>query len=489
MHGDQMGRRSERDVFVELEVMYALNKIRRITPDGKTEWDTVKLRSYNGKLVGPTIEACPGDTLNITLHNSLPPDPHPKPPPDKPNSPHGFNITNLHYHGMHVSPAGNADNMMIEVQPGQMFQYEVKIPSDHPAGLYFYHAHKHGSITLQLGSGLAGPLIIRGDIDRVDGVKEAREKLLVFQQIPYALMDDPTMPGQKANMVESYAQFVADSWVKSGRHFTINGEVEPTFELNPGEVQRWRFLHAGVNEGLRVRLVRREGTTEVPIPQFQIAHDGITTGRLEQVDETELHPAYRVDVMVRASDAAGKPLPPGTYWLVDELAASPATHVLARVEVKGRPVQMKLPREKDLACLAPFKPIEDHEITGQQQAIFSVDTSTQPPRFLINGVAFDPNAPPRQLMLGAVEEWTVSSTNFDHPFHIHVNPFQVKTADGKILWKDTFMVRQGQTVKLRTRYERYIGMFMVHCHILGHEDLGMAEMMEIVLSGDGHGMH
>ncbi|WP_245919788.1 multicopper oxidase family protein [Melittangium boletus] len=490
MHGPHGVRRCEQDVFVALMVEYALNQIRRLHPDGTTAgWDTVKLRSYNGRLLGPTIEARPGDTLNIMLHNMLPPDPNPAPPPGMPNRPHGFNLTNLHFHGMHVSPSGNADNMMVEVGPGQMFEYEVKIPIDHPAGTYWYHAHKHGSITLQLGSGLSGALIVRGDIDRVEGIREAREEILVLHQIPYDLKDDPTQPGQKANMVEDYTQFNPGNWVRLQRHFTINGEVVPTFELRPGEVQRWRFIHAGVNEGVRLRLVRRQGSTEVPLPHFQIAHDGITSGRLEQVDETELHPAYREDVMVRASDAAGRPLSPGTYWLVDELAATPATHVLARVEVKGPPVHMRLPRESDLARLAPFKPIEDHEITGQQQSVFSV-LNTQPPQFLINGKAFDPNAPPRQLPLGAVEEWTVSSLNLDHPFHIHVNPFQL-TVDGKLVWRDTLMVRQGETVKLRTRYERYIGMFMAHCHILAHEDLGMAEMMEIVMPGadSGHGGH
>jgi FtsP/CotA-like multicopper oxidase with cupredoxin domain len=104
-----------------------------------------------------------------------------------------------------------------------------------------------------------------------------------------------------------------------------------------------------------------------------------------------------------------------------------------------------------------------------------------------NGKAYDPNDPPRTLKLGVVEEWTVTSIQASHPFHVHVNAFQVmeKGADGKLHpgdWKDTVMVKQGDANKLvvRTRYEDFDGAFVLHCHILDHEDQGMMEGVEIV---------
>lgn len=480
---------SPRDLFIHFELDYATHRICRSVQDGKCkQWDEVKLRSYNGKRHGPLIEAVPGDTLNITLENHLPP--HPASDGDHSTTePHGFNTTNLHFHGLHVSPTGNSDNVMVALTPGHRFEYEVKIPMDHPAGTYWYHAHKHGSATLQLASGLAGPLIIRGDIDKVDAIDDAEEQVILFQQIPYQLTEDPTHPGQQAFMVESYDLFKVGVWQTLGRRFTLNGIVEPTYEMCPGEVQRWRFIHGGIREMLQLRLVRRTGTQEFPLTQFQIAHDGITTGRIDAVTMTELHPGYRVDAMVRATEADGTPLPPGTYYLVDDNVPAPAPgHTLARVVVKGQKKKMRLPTEKELAPLAPFKPIQDAEITGQQQAVFSIDTSVTPPRFLINGKEFDPHSV-RKLPLDAVQEWTVTSQNFNHPFHIHVNPFQLTTPDGKILWKDTLMVRSGQTFKLRTRYARYLGQFMMHCHIVEHGDLGMAEVLEVVPHTQSHGGH
>jgi FtsP/CotA-like multicopper oxidase with cupredoxin domain len=76
-----------------------------------------------------------------------------------------------------------------------------------------------------------------------------------------------------------------------------------------------------------------------------------------------------------------------------------------------------------------------------------------------------------------------------HPFHIHVNPFQVVESSDPALetgvFKDTVPIppvqENGQNgyVVIRSRFERYIGRFVLHCHILGHEDAGMMLLVEI----------
>ena len=473
------------DVYQNLVVRYATNNICKLRDESRcVEWDAVKLRSYNGGLVGPTIEVRAGDTLHVFLDNQLPVEQQP-PPPD-PNIPHGFNTTNLHTHGLHVSPAGNSDNVLLSIAPQQKFEYEIKVPADHPAGTYWYHAHKHGSTAIQVASGMAGPLIVRGDIDEVPAIKAAREQIFVFLQIPYVLTNDPTEPGTQANMVEDFRVFIPGRWEQSGRRTLINGEFVPTFKMRQGEVQRWRFIDTGSLETVRLKLVRESDPQSV-VPQYQIAHDGITTGRLDQVEESEMFPGYRVDVLVKAGNKQE------TYLLLDEasppersLSGQPETRkVLARVVVEGRGPPMQLPEPKELAELVPLQPIADDELSGMQMAHFDLDLSFTPPKFLINGKQFDPHAPPRRLELGAAEEWMVSSSPLlGHPFHIHVNPFQVMLGNGKDVWKDTLFVGRGESFRLRTRYERYIGKFVMHCHILDHGDLGMMELEEIVLPGD-----
>jgi FtsP/CotA-like multicopper oxidase with cupredoxin domain len=82
-----------------------------------------------------------------------------------------------------------------------------------------------------------------------------------------------------------------------------------------------------------------------------------------------------------------------------------------------------------------------------------------------------------------------------HVFHIHVNPFQVTRADpqgkNEVVWKDTVLVPAGKTINIFTRYLDYIGKFVMHCHILDHEDLGMMELVEVVGEEPlpGHGGH
>ncbi len=87
--------------------------------------------TYNGLLPGPVLEVNAGDDVKIQLHNRL-------------NQP-----TNLHYHGLHVSPEGNADNVFLSVQPGASQSYSFQIPDDHPAGLFYYHPHHHGTVSDQ----------------------------------------------------------------------------------------------------------------------------------------------------------------------------------------------------------------------------------------------------------------------------------------------------------------------------------------------------
>src|SRR5262249_54872784 len=150
--------------------------------------DKVFLRNYNGKLVGPTLHVRPGDTLRITLKNEL----DPETDTGALDTMHGFNTTNLHTHGLNVSPSGDSDNVLREVGPGKTASYVIKIPANHPAGTFWYHAHKHGSVAGQVGSGMAGALIIAGGQDNVPEIAAAADRVLVLQQIPYFIPQGAT---------------------------------------------------------------------------------------------------------------------------------------------------------------------------------------------------------------------------------------------------------------------------------------------------------
>jgi FtsP/CotA-like multicopper oxidase with cupredoxin domain len=96
----------------------------------------VKTYTFDGVVPGYTWEVRPGDTLKVHLRNRLPKLP---PMPMRMDRPHQWTNMNLHIHGLHVSPAGDEDNVFIDIPPGEDHQYEIHVPADHPAGSFWYH--------------------------------------------------------------------------------------------------------------------------------------------------------------------------------------------------------------------------------------------------------------------------------------------------------------------------------------------------------------
>ena len=205
------------------------------------------------------------------------------------NVPHGSHTTNLHTHGLHVDPGFNtngtvSDNTFLRVLPrgdaparvasatgcGALapherlaeaeYEYQLGTSSGsgdttssvlpHPPGTHWYHPHAHGSTHDQVASGLAGFLIIEGDVDdainramtgsdRPDpcvktGPYDYRERLMMIQRVEVFSVDSDAGPRRgQARIAPPTA---------------INGGFSPTVMfLRPGAVERWRVLNASVD--------------------------------------------------------------------------------------------------------------------------------------------------------------------------------------------------------------------------------------------------
>jgi FtsP/CotA-like multicopper oxidase with cupredoxin domain len=478
----------------------------------------VTLRTYNGQLVGPTLRMRAGDVMNIKLNNKL--------PVETPNQvftqyqqeaknahlstfPGSFNTTNLHTHGLHVSPVGNSDNVLLAIAPQSNFAYEIKVPRSHPSGSFWYHAHTHGSTSIQVGSGMAGALVIDDDEGKIPTTLAAankNEKVMVFQTTLYnekgelnditALFPDPTNKEKKLDceQIKKQAQM---TWACSKRRITINGQIVPKIKMRPGEVQRWRMIDTAFRENIDVVL---EGHA-----LHEIALDGLYLGRIDTWPAgtpVALAPGYRSDVLVKAS------LKPGVYRLFDKSstvatalrAVAEPENLLAEVIIEGEPIDMKLPTSKEMAALAPFgNTVLQPAAVGVQRVQFEIygDVNADPkklkPYFAVNNAEFNPHES-RKVALGATDVWQVKAVGAPHVFHIHVNPFQFQRTgpDGKVnwVWKDTLLIQADKDpVSLYTTYSDYIGKFVMHCHILDHEDLGMMQVVEVVDQASGVARH
>jgi FtsP/CotA-like multicopper oxidase with cupredoxin domain len=420
----------------------------------------LSLRTYEGAIPGPTLRVQPGDVLRVTLINDLPPNRAEM--PLNTDLPHHFNTTNVHVHGLHVSPSGNADNVLRSMEPGQSYEIEIAVPDDHPSGTYWYHPHHHGSADVQISSGMAGALIVEGDFTSVAEIENAAERVLILNEVMFDYL----------GAIETYDTI----WPEAAPRFiSINGQREPIIRLRPGEVQRWRIVQAAHESNLRLAL-----DDHLLHP---IACDGIPRSRMEELESMVVAPGQRADVLVRAGA-------PGAYKLQaianDQGYPSP-TGALAHVVVEGEPLTMSLP-----ATLPdpPLAPIGDDEITGARTITFTAIEPEVPAAatyqefaFLIDGRRFDPDRVDHSIPVGAVEEWTVVNDHHDdHVFHIHTNPFQVMAINGEPvsepLWRDTVIVPREGSLTFRSRFLDFTGKTVLHCHMMNHEELGMMQLIE-----------
>jgi hypothetical protein len=118
---------------------------------------------------GPTISLKPGDNLTLTVVNNLGPESSTH--THVHNTIHSPNTTNVHTHGLHISAL--VDNVFLSAAPGETLIYKYEIRSDHAPGLHWYHAHFHGSSTLQIMSGMVGALVIESVSGGVANIPES----------------------------------------------------------------------------------------------------------------------------------------------------------------------------------------------------------------------------------------------------------------------------------------------------------------------------
>ncbi len=448
-------------------------------------------------------------------------------PVDPMNNPNHFNTTNLHVHGIQTIPhiydpvgTSNPTAEMIAIEPGQRFTYNFPIPDDHPSGLFWYHPHHHGATDVQVSGGMAGLIVVPGPIDHVPEIAAAREVFMVVQ----SLQVNPAASGSGYEY-EPVAYSTGPNAYTGGTAFTmmtVNGEgvlwmnnntgvntplTLPVFTMQPGEVIRLRLLN-GTNglylplllPGMQCYLIAFDGVNlSAPVPaNFNFAGT-VTQFNINAPGTNVLgtSPGNRIELLIQA------PSTPGTYTMSvapqNGIEFPLAAFNLAQFVVSGTPVQMAIP--KTLPAQPRETPIADSEIVARRTITFH-ESVTQPAGFdtlltgfypYFNDALFDEMAINYNVTLGSAEEWTiVNGTTCGHPFHIHVNSFQLMEIngvplDGPEIW-DTFMVPPAQTtyppnvfdgltpagsIKIRIRFKEWTGKSVFHCHILNHEDTGM----------------
>ena len=430
------------------------------------------------------------------------------------NNPHSFNTTNLHVHGIQTIPhlfeplgTSNPSSMMIGIEPGKTFEYAFPIPADHPSGLFWYHPHHHGSTDVQISGGMAGLIVMRGPIDAVPEIAAAREILMAIQTVqvnpstanpgtydyePVAYQPPPPA-GDGYTLGPAFAFVTVNGRLVSlndGNTNTWTPSAPPSYALQPGEVVRLRILN-GTNflilpltiPGFEVFVIGLDGiNTPAPQPVERQAPLGTLVSAATMNDGANilLSPGGRAELLVRA------PREPGSHALA-ALATSDVSFmpfpqiVLANFLVAGTPARMGIPTTLPLPT-REYPLIADNEIVRRRTLTFAENSPATDvligTDFWIDGKLYDEMRIDARARLGTAEEWTIVNTSSEsHPFHIHVNSFQVVSIDDAPLAKpalvDTVLIPPNGKVVFRSRFKEFAGKSVYHCHIIPHEDTGM----------------
>jgi FtsP/CotA-like multicopper oxidase with cupredoxin domain len=461
----------------------------RFSLSGRPVWG----ESYGRSFVAPTLRFAPGQHVRLVLGNRLP------------------MATDLHFHGLHVSPSGAADNPFVTVSPGHSFTYRLNIPADHPQGTFWYHDHQmamprdpgamaempgHRSmggrqagnlppasaglstsdLENQTMSGLTGTVLIGDDRTLLPpALRHVTSHILALKDVQ---LDD------RGHIVQTTTTASINSNSPTVR--LVNGQLRPVLSMRPGETQLWRLANEGADIFYRLHLDRSRFTV--------VGEDGDPVTRLRPASTLLLPPGKRYDVLVTAGPR------PGAIWL-RTLAYSngpqgdsyPQARLL-RLRIAGR-------RQAPQVMPAGAMPTAAGSLAGAHVArkrtvVLSEDSTAT--KLYINSAQF---SMARSIfstpgIVNTVEQWTVLNTSGEvHPFHIHTNHFQVMSINGVPQpyqgTQDTVPIpyQRGSVpgrVVLRIRLARFTGKWMFHCHIAAHEDNGMMSYLNVVALGKQH---
>ena len=434
-----------------------------ITSDGKNSF------YFNGQANAPTLRLSPGDQLKITYVNDLP-----SHPPEKCLAGPCVNMTNLHFHGLTVSPDAPQDDVLtMSAMPGRTLHYTVSIPKNHPPGLYWYHTHSHGESYRQVLDGMSGAIVIEGIESYIPALAEIPERVLVVRG---RSIENDALSVDLQHRVDLGSDACGGEREQSKELMTVNGFLRPEMELGPGERQFWRIVNASADryvdlelEGQLFEIVAMDG---MPIARHDRDH------RTRIANHVLLPPAGRLEAIVTGPPSGGpRRLISHCVDTGPEGDPNPAM-VLADI------VPRSTAESPGKAAESPLKPeFQTLDLAAEEKApprftvVFTEDTNG----FYINDKKFASDAAPIvRAKVGSFQHWrVVNATREQHPMHIHQVHFLAYAENDKPIanpvWLDTVNVPYGGNVDVIMDFTDPVirGMSVFHCHLLNHEDKGM----------------
>ncbi|MFC6883297.1 MULTISPECIES: multicopper oxidase family protein [Actinomadura] len=391
--------------------------------------------AYDGSFPGPTIRALKGRRVVVRQSNDLDMD------------------VSTHLHGGHVSP-GDDGHPAFPVAPGDARDYTY--PNAQPAATLWYHDHVHHMEAEMVFRGLSGLYVIDDPMEWALG-------------LPNGAYDVPIV--MRDIHLDDAGQIVWEMGDFQNRNtILVNGRTQPYFEVAARKYRlrlvngsNMRFFNLSLSNGGDLTVIGGDGGL-LPAPQT--------------VKSVQLSAGERADVVVDFGAYE-----PGTrIVLTNAFGTDAATREIMRFDV-GSPVR---DRSRVPDRLGRTLALPDADVTRDVVMDFNPATN----EWTMDGRAFDMNRVDIKIKRGQTEIWRVKSDSthlpVPHNIHLHGTHFEVLDRDGRPPAphetgpKDTVAVMAGSTVRIKVRYDRYLGRYLYHCHLLDHSAMGMMAQAEIV---------
>jgi blue copper oxidase len=438
--------------------------------------------------LGPTIRVSQGQQVRIRFRNRLP-DP-----------------SIVHWHGLDVPEAADG-HPRLAIDGGRDYVYDFQVTNR--AGTYWYHPHPHMQTGPQVYSGLAGLFIVSDAEERAVGLPQGPQELV-------AVIQDRRFDASN-QLVYSTSMMDLETGMLGDR-VLINGLPSPQWPV-AATAHRLRILN-GSNARI-YKLVWSDGS-----PLTVLGVDGGLLERPVQQPFVTLAPAQRLDVWI---DLSGQPL--GTVrelrseaFPVADAGLDMAGMMGGRMGGMGRgrgsamggaasatlgaPMSLLTLRVAQPAPrVAAAPPVLPSRLSAPMAALRAgrgpvrqIPLTFRMMEWFLGGRAFgmDDVAADETVAAGSVHDWEFVNAGgpmgmqMAHPIHVHGRQFQVISRTGApgdnalragLLdqgWVDTVLVLPGETVRIRIPFSTHRGLFLYHCHILEHEDMGMMRNYRIV---------
>lgn len=428
--------------------------------------------TFGGSYPGPTIVRPAGHDTKVTFVNHLS---------------KAVGSISVHLHGDHHTWQDDGQPTRFPVRHGASRTYDYPLTEQagpEPAAFDFYHDHRMGLTTRDNWNGLQGMFILTSPKQRKLDLPTGKYDLpLMVSERSFTKRNQLTEPFPKGmpSMAKTGPAAPPDD-ATVGTHILVDGRYAPYL---PVTAHRYRLRLLNSSAFTSYDFALSDGRPFVQIG----TGDGLLPRPVVRQDIL-LGPSQRADVIVDFHGAVGKNVVLESVPRVNAPAegiGTPAAQLMQfRVKPGGPRDTTKLPDK--------LPPLPHIRVPRKVTAHWTVGLGGNPKTgtyWTLDGRPYQPNRVDAEVPLGKTAKWVLhNGTSMTHYVHLHQEIWYTISRDGKRPppWEqgleDTWKLDPGETVVVAAKFTDYTGVFMVHCHMLDHEDHGLMAQWAVV--GRGH---